>query len=126
MYEKGRYLLSGDKGLVVEFGNEISEAVNKKVRNLYLAIKKSELDGIHEMIPTYRSLLIQYDPMKIKIDHLIAKLIEIENTLDCIDIPKPRIIEIPTIYGEEFGEDLNFVSEHNGISVDEVVKIHSS
>lgn len=126
MYEKGRYLISGDKGLVVEFGNIISEAVNKKVRNLYLAIQKVQIKGINEMIPTYRSLLIHYNPIEIELDNLIERLMEIENTLDSIDLPKPRIIEIPTIYGGEFGEDLNFVSEHNGISVDEVIKIHSS
>lgn len=126
MYEKGHYLMSGDKGLVVEFGNEISEAVNKKVRNLYLAIKKSQMPGIYEMIPTYRSLLIQYNPIEIEVDKLIEKLMEIEMSLDSIDLPKPRIIEIPTIYGGEFGEDLKFVSEHNGMSEDEVIKIHSS
>lgn len=126
MYEKGRYLLSGDKGLVVEFGNEISEAVNKKVRNLYLAVKKSKMTGIYEMIPTYRSLLIQYNPMEIEVERLKEKLTEIEEALDSIEIPKPRIVEIPTIYGGEFGEDLDFVAEHNGISKEEVISIHSS
>lgn len=126
MYEKGRYLTSGDKGLVVEFGNEISEAVNKKVRNLYLAIHKSQISGIYEMIPTYRSLLIQYNPIEIEVNKLIEMLVEIENSLDSIDLPKPRIIEIPTIYGGEFGEDLKFVSEHSGMSENEVIKIHSS
>ena len=56
MYEEARYLMSGDKGLVVEFGNEISEPVNEKVRGLYLAIQKSQMPGIYELIPTYRSL----------------------------------------------------------------------
>ena len=126
MYEKGRYLMSGDKGLVIEFGNEISEETNTKVRNLYLAIQKSKMPGIYEMVPTYRSLLIQYNPLEIEISKLVEKLTELEKTLDSIDLPKPRIIEIPTIYGGEFGEDLKFVSEHNGISEDEVIKIHSS
>jgi len=126
MYEKARYLMSGDKGLVVEFGNEINEETNTKVRNLYLAVQKSQIAGIYEMIPTYRSLLIQYNPIEIEVNKLVEKLTEIENSLDSIDLPKPRIIEIPTIYGGEFGEDIKFVSEHNGISEDEVIKIHSS
>lgn len=126
MYEKGCYLMSGDKGLVVEFGNEISETVNTKVRNLYLAIQKSQMPGIYEMVPTYRSLMIQYNPLEIEVNKLIEKLMEIEKALDSIDIPKPRIVEIPTIYGGEFGEDLKFVSEHNGMSEEEVIKIHSS
>jgi KipI family sensor histidine kinase inhibitor len=91
-----------------------------------MAIQKSQIAGIYEMIPTYRSLLIQYNPIEIEVNNLIEKLMEIENNLDSIDLPKPRIIEIPTIYGGEFGEDLNFVAEHNGISADEVIKIHSS
>lgn len=126
MYEKARYLMSGDKGLVVEFGNEISEAVNKKVRNLYLAIQKDQMSGIYEMIPTYRSLFIQYNPMEIEVNSLIEKLKKIEKSLDNIDLPKPRIIEIPTAYGGEFGEDIKFVLEHNGMNEDEVIKIHSS
>ncbi|MBP7072072.1 MAG: 5-oxoprolinase subunit PxpB [Clostridia bacterium] len=126
MYEEARYLMSGDKGLVVEFGNEISEPVNEKVRGLYLAIQKSQMPGIYELIPTYRSLLIQYNPLEIEIDSLIEKLSEIEKDLGAIDLPKPRIVEIPTIYGGEFGEDLGFVAEHNGLSEDQVIKIHSS
>lgn len=126
MYDKARYLMSGDKGLVIEFGNEISAAVNKKVRNLYLAIQKNGIKGIQEMIPTYRSLLIQYNPIEIDIDDLIEKLQGIEKALDSIELPKPRIIEIPTAYGEAFGEDIDFVAEHNGISVEEVIRIHSS
>ena len=103
MYEEARYLMSGDKGLVVEFGNEISEPVNEKVRGLYLAIQKSQMPGIYELIPTYRSLLIQYNPLEIEIDSLIEKLSEIEKDLGIIELPKPRIVEIPTIYGGEFG-----------------------
>jgi len=126
MYEEARYLMSGDKGLVVEFGNEISESVNEKVRGMYLAIQKNQMPGIYELIPTYRSLLIQYNPLVIEIDSLIEKLSEIEKDLGAIDLPKPRTVEIPTIYGGEFGEDLGFVAEHNGLSEDEVIKIHSS
>lgn len=126
MYEKGRFLISGDKGLVVEFGNEISEAANQKVRNMYLAIQKLKIPGIYEMIPTYRSLLIQYNPLEIGIDALTVKLAELEETLDSIELPKPRVFEIPTVYGGEFGEDLSFVAQHNNISEEEVIKIHSS
>jgi KipI family sensor histidine kinase inhibitor len=126
MYEKARFLISGDRGLVVEFGNEISEAVNRKVRNLYLAVQKCKPEGVYEMVPTYRSLMIQYNPMETDLDSLMTRLSEIEESLDSIELPKPRIIEIPTIYGGAFGEDLKFVAEHNGIREDEVVKIHSS
>jgi len=126
MYEKGRYLLSGDKGLLIEFGNEISEEVNRKVRSMCLAIGKSGINGIIDMIPAYRSLLVNYNPLEIDLDTLVERLREIEGNLDNMMLPEPRIIELPTLYGGEYGEDLSFVAEHNGISEAEVIRLHSS
>jgi KipI family sensor histidine kinase inhibitor len=37
-----------------------------------------------------------------------------------------RVIEIPTRYGGEYGPDLEFVAKHNGLTPDEVVRIHTS
>jgi inhibitor of KinA len=126
MDRETRYLLAGDKALVVEFGNEINESVNSKVRNLYVALNKYKVAGIEEITPTYRSLLIQYNPLIINLDILKTKLKELEDKLGKVDIPKPRIIEIPTLYGGEYGPDLSFVAEHNGITTEDVIKIHSS
>jgi inhibitor of KinA len=126
MERETRYLLAGDKALVVEFGNEISEATNSKVRNLYVALSKYKVAGIEEMTPTYRSLLIHYNPLAIKLDTLQRKVKELLENLDKVEIPKPRIIEIPTVYGGEYGPDLSFVAEHNGITPEDVVSIHSS
>ena len=53
---------SGDQGISVEFENEISEAVNGKVTALAGALAEQEGTGIMEMVPTYRALLIRYDP----------------------------------------------------------------
>jgi inhibitor of KinA len=126
MDRETQYLLAGDKSLVVEFGNEISEVVNSKVRNLYVALNKYKVAGIEEITPTYRSLLIQYNPLVINLNTLQTKLMELENNLDKVEIPKPRIIEIPTLYGGEYGPDLNFVAEHNGITLEDVIKTHCS
>ncbi|MGE5630636.1 MAG: 5-oxoprolinase subunit PxpB [Caulobacteraceae bacterium] len=126
MYEKARYLISGDRGLVVEFGDEISQEVNKKVRNLYLTLQKNTIKGIDEIIPTYRSVLIQYNPLEIGIDKLMAQLEDMEKSLGSIAVQKPRIIEIPTAYGGEFGEDIGFVAEHNNLSIADVIKLHST
>jgi inhibitor of KinA len=93
---------------------------------MYLAIQKNRIPGIYEMTPTYRSLMIQYNPLEIEIDRLIEELGQIEKSLDSIELPEPRIVEIPTIYGGEYGEDLGFVAEHCGMSEAEVVKLHTS
>jgi len=125
MYSKTRYLDSGDSALVVEFGNQINEEINRKVRNFDLAIKQSKFGGIKEVVPTYRSLLIYYDPLEIKRNVLVEKLKELENNLDEFDFPQPKLVEIPTLYGYDFGPDLDYVAHHNGLTKEEVIKIHS-
>jgi len=120
-----KYKAAGDISLLIEFENEISEKVNAKVRNLYLAIEKNCLVGVEEVIPTYRSLLINYNPLEVKGTTLIEKLKDIESRLEEMDIPKQKVVEIPTLYGGEFGPDLQFVADYNKMSAENVIKIHS-
>lgn len=126
MYEKPRILICGDKGIVVEFGNEISEECNKKVVNLYQVLKREGKPGILSMIPTYRSLLIKYDPLKISYEDLIKLLEEsIARGEEFTKEFKPRVYEIPVAYGGEFGPDLEFVAQYNNLTTEEVIEIHS-
>lgn len=118
-----RYLVSGESAITLEVGNEISEKINLRVRQLNIAIDKAQITGITELIPTYRSIKIDYNPSKIKYNVLVKKLEILEKQLSDIDIDKPKVIEIPVLYQ---GPDLKYVSEYNNISTNEVVRIHSS
>ncbi|HZK55662.1 MAG TPA: 5-oxoprolinase subunit PxpB [Desulfosporosinus sp.] len=126
MVKEMRYLPAGDKVIVVEFGNEINQAINHKVMALYQAINSCDIEGIEELIPTYRSLMVQYNPSKVVYKELINRLKELSEDLDQEIKTKQRIIEVPVIYGQEFGPDIEFVASHNNISVDEVIQIHTS
>lgn len=121
-----RYLVSGDCGVSVEFGNEISPDINKKIRAFKIAIEKSGIDGIVETIPTYRSLLVQYKPEVIRFKELTEKFEGLMGSLDNIEIPPPTVIEIPVLYGGEMGPDIENVAEHNHKTVEEVIQIHTS
>jgi len=126
MYEKVKYLTAGDRALVIEFGDSIEEQVNSKIRSLTLAIERECIIGIIEMIPTYRSLMVIYEPMLIELDQLIDKAKSIQIKMDEMKLPKAKVIEIPTLYGGEYGPDIEFVAQHNKISAEEVIKIHTS
>jgi inhibitor of KinA len=126
MYNKTKFLPSGDSSIVMEFGNSISPKINAKIRNMVDSIDKASLKGIVEIIPTYRSIQIIYNPMEITYDSLLENLIKLENTLDTAKLAKTRIIEIPTIYGGEYGPDIEFVAQHNKITIEEVINIHTS
>lgn len=126
MYKEIKYLNAGDKALVIEFSDKISYEVNSKVRSMMIAINQRKLEYIVEIIPTYRSLMVNYNPLKIEYDELINSLKDIEQNLGNIEIPLPKVIEIPTLYGGEYGPDIENVAKHNNLSIDEVIKIHSS
>lgn len=126
MYEKTKYLLAGDKALTIEYGDEISEDISGKVRSMMVALESNKIDGIIETVPTYRSLMVHYDALTIGYDELVKKLKDLENKLEDIFLPESKVIEIPTVYGGEYGLDIENVAYHNKITVDEVIKIHSS
>ena len=121
-----RFLFSGDSALVIEFGNEISVDINKKIRKMMDNIKKENIDGIIEFVPTYCYLLINYDVLKIDYNTLVEKLKTfLNNNLETAEGEEVTLIEIPTLYNDEVGPDLSYVAEHNKISKEEVIKIHT-
>nr|WP_312576831.1 5-oxoprolinase subunit PxpB [Sedimentibacter sp.] len=126
MYKETKYLVSGDKALNMEFGNDITDEINGKIRAITVAIEMQGIKGIVELVPTYRSLMIHYDPAKINFNNLVNALKELEKNLDSIKLPAPEVIEIPTIYGGDYGPDIENVALHNQISAEEVIKIHTS
>lgn len=121
-----RYLVSGDCAVCVEFGNEISPEINRKIRAFKIALEKEKTEGIVETVPTYRSLLVQYRPEIITYKELTEKFDTVMKAMDNIQIPPPEVIEIPVLYGGEMGPDLENVAEHNHITPEEVVRIHTS
>jgi inhibitor of KinA len=125
IYEEPRFLTGGDKAIFVEFGDAIDPKLNRRVRHLKLSIEKAGIPGITETVPTYRSLLVYFEPLQINASKLRATLYSLVQSLVESEIPKPKLIEIPTVYGGEYGPDLEFVATRNGLSTSEVVQIHT-
>jgi len=126
MYEKIKYLHCGEAGIVMEFGNEISKDINAKIRSVVDLIDKDKHPYIIDILPTYRSVLIQYDVRKISYKEVVEKLKEYENANVSKQEEEVRLIKLPTVYGSEYGPDIEFVANHNNLSVEEVIKIHTS
>ncbi len=126
MYEKTKYLMAGDKALTMEFGNSISKEVNNKIRSITVAIETRNIKGIVELVPTYRSLMIHYNPLKISYDELINALQQLERQLETIELPAAQVVEIPTLYGGEYGPDIENVANHNQLKLEDVINIHTS
>ncbi len=124
-YRKARYLIVGDRGLSVEFGNSLEEEINRRVQKMRYALEGDKLSGVMECNPTIRSLFVYYDPLKIGIKKLIRELREIEGRMDNITLPEPRLFEIPIVYGGEFGPDLSLAAQLLKLTPEEIIQIHS-
>ena len=125
-----KYLTAGDRGLVVEFGSAIDEKTNARVHLLAEHLSARCIAGLEQCVPTYRSLLLLFDPFVVRKEQLIYiindLLIEKENLFLYATLPESsRLVEIPVCYGGDFGPDIATVAKYNGLSTQEVINIHS-
>jgi KipI family sensor histidine kinase inhibitor len=126
MYVEPRFLLAGDSGLVIEFGNQVSPEINAKVRKLLLYLEKFHLEGVKEVVPTYRSLLVHYDPSSCSLEKLQSELKKAADKSVTIPLSAARKFTVPIKYGGRYGPDLADVAAHNKITVEDVIRIHSN
>lgn len=114
---------------LIEFGNEINEDINKKIRFLCTYIDEHPFEGFIEYISYFTSVSVIYDPSKIGInspfDKVKAILEDILANLNFSSNNEENIVEIPVCYGGKFGPDIEHVAEINNLTVDEVIKIHA-
>lgn len=114
---------------LIEFGNQINEEINKKIRVFCAYIDEHPFQGFIEYVPYFSSVSVIYDPLKINADapfETVKAIIEkILDNLNFALSDKENIVDIPVCYGGEFGPDLEYVAEINNLSIDEVIKIHT-
>ena len=116
---------AGDRAVLAEFENEISIEVNSKVRSLKFSLEQNPFPGMKELVPTYRALLVQYDPRVIKAGAVVQTLRDYLGHLSDVSLPKAMVTEIPVIYEKEFAKDIEEIAGLENKSVEEIIKIHS-
>jgi KipI family sensor histidine kinase inhibitor len=119
-----RLLPSGDSAIAVEFARAIDDIANQRVLALEKAMAASPIPGVTETVPTYRSLLVHYDPVRIDFETLGAKLAALAQ-LPLPPAGKTRRWRVPVAYGGENGIDLEDVAKSLNITPDEVVARHA-
>ena len=120
-----RYRAAGDGALLVEFAEEVSAAVNGRVRALLAALDADPPAGLRDLVPAYRTLLVVYDPLALPYAALLARLRALEGTA-WRPLPPARRVTIPVAYGGAFGPDLADVAAHTGMAMEAVVGRHAA
>lgn len=119
-----RLIPAGDTAILVQFENEISPENNSRVQSLAAMISDAAVPGVIETIPTYSSLLVNYDPT-------VVTFAELSRTLNSFELDGgvsssgSFVYTVPVCYGGEYGEDLGDVASHANLSVEETVERHS-
>ena len=108
-----RLLPSGDSAITVEFSRKIDDQANRRVLALDRTLAREPIAGVSETIPTYRSLLVHYDPTQIDLATLGQELVELaQRPVPAFE--KTRLWRIPVTYGGEYGVDLEDVAKMLG------------
>jgi inhibitor of KinA len=120
---KPRYLPAGESALVVEFGDTIDPEIHDRVLALDAAIGQANWDGVTETVPTYRSLMIHFDPRRLTPEALADALAG----LDYPSAPprtRRQLWHIPACYDPPHGEDIAEVAALLGLSPARIIGLH--
>ncbi len=115
----------GDRSVLVELGDEISPEVNRGVRELDITLMLHPIEGIVDAVPAYKSLLIIYDPLRLNIVTVQQWIEDLREKSRGVQIPEPKTVEIPVVYGGEYGPDLEWVATYHQLAPDEVIRLHT-
>ena len=126
MQNKIKLLTAGDSSILLQFGNTIDPAINRKIAATVQLMREQHINGVTDVIPAFCSLLINYDPRVISYEQIKRRM----EALVKIDVTagdtRKRVFEIPVCYGGEYGPDIRNIADHAGLSVEEVIQIHTS
>jgi 5-oxoprolinase (ATP-hydrolysing) subunit B len=118
-----RMLPSGDSAITVEFSRDIDDGANQRVLALDRTLANEPVPGVTETVPTYRSLLVHYDPLLVDFGTLRENLLA-RAKLPVPPTTKTRRWRIPVVYGGEHGIDLEDVAKTLKTTPDDIVARH--
>jgi KipI family sensor histidine kinase inhibitor len=120
-----RFLDAGDSAVVVEFGDGIDPKTNARVLALDAQLSAVKIIGIVETVPTYRSLMVQVDPLVFDRDSFECR---VQSLLPLLGdgTPAGKRWRVPVVYGGEYGIDLKDVAERHCLSPVQVIDRHAA
>ena len=118
-----RYLTAGESALVVEFGAVIDPKIHDCVLALDADVQQANIEGITETVPSYRSLMIHFDPRILTTETLITAL----TALDIASNPARRrrhCWHIPACYDPPYDEDIAEIASLLNLPPARIIALH--
>ena len=120
-----RFLAAGDAALVVEFGTVVDPALIAAVQALDRAVAAAKLPGVVETVPSFRSLMIHYDPLVTSSAALVEAVAALDRSAQGPQ-QEARHWSLPCCYAAEFGPDLDHVAQATGLDTGTVIEAHGA
>ena len=120
-----RFLPCGDAAVTIEFGTDIDPATSARVLALDAALNAEAVPGLIETVPTYRSLMLQFDPLTFDYEGLVRRVAALAATLDAAP-QRGRCWRVPVVYGGSFGIDLAAIAERHGLTAAQLIDKHAA
>ncbi|MCP8617837.1 5-oxoprolinase subunit PxpB [Salirhabdus salicampi] len=116
----------GDVAIRIQFSSDIREEVNHQLQAFIQKIEGENVPGIIECIPTYNTVAIYYNPNLIEYRNLVQLVETMYEKPSLVQSVRPTVFEIPVLYGNDYGPDLQFVADYHNITIDEVIDEHAN
>lgn len=132
------FKVASDQSLVVYFdaasaknesqtpAPQIAIENHEQVRRLLRLLELEPIPGLRNLHPAYSSLLIKFDAVKLQHSQLEEILRGYIGRMKKLELPAPRVVEIPVCYGGEYGPDLHEVAKLHGLTENAAIELHAS
>ncbi len=110
-----------EDSVLVEFEAEVKLETNRKARCLVYGLEQAHLPGLKMAIPAYRSVIVYFDPLITTAKQIMDTAERISSDLTQMEAPPVRLFKLPTVYGGNYGPDLDRVVERTGMTSAEVI-----
>ena len=123
--EYPKVVIASENSSIVYFSERPCSQTSYKIAFTANALKVRLGDDLIDLIPSYHSLLVIYNPLKLGYQKIEQ---EIRNTIgqwtSNNQTQKGRIVELPVYYSAESGPDLQRIADHSGLTIDQIIEIH--
>lgn len=115
---------AGDSALLLELGEPVIDAeLNARAIAVARAVRDLTLPGVRDVVSTFRSVAVFFDPLSTDVAAVAAALHHAENTAPLS--VAGRTIDIPVLYGGESGPDLAELAAFARCTPEAVIERHA-
>lgn len=115
-----------EDSLLISFGQAMDPGLPARIAAFCSLLEQADTGWLVDLVPAYTTLLVTYDPLVADFREVRHRLLDTLEALGDERQSSPgRSHRIPVWYSPRSGADLEYVAEQAGLTVEEVIEIHT-